>query len=187
MCAIKVILCGGNGGPCCQRLGSPTIFWCHVIFANFLKIISLSCSKLRMFAYTFLIFFMDLFRDWLHDRRDQQERLKSFRNAIDLFGLVWFVVGNMWLFGDDDSSCRHPNRSPIYNLCVAMLVINYIQICLPCIIAIILIPVFCFCMPCLIRLLARLHDPRATAVSDLLCILKLAFYCLGLWWSSWYF
>lgn len=54
------------------------------------------------------------------------------------------------------------SRSPIYGLCVSMLVINYVQICLPCIVAMIMIPVFCFCMPCLIRLLARLHDPRAT-------------------------
>ena len=52
---------------------------------------------------------------------------------------------------------RHPERSPIYGLCVSMLIINYIQICLPCIVAVIMIPVFCFCMPCLIRLLARLQ------------------------------
>lgn len=70
----------------------------------------------------------------------------------------------MWLFGDDDSGCENPTRSPIYILCISMLIINYIQICLPCIIAVIMIPIFCFCMPCLIRILARLHDPRATQV-----------------------
>ena len=50
-------------------------------------------------------------------------------------------------------------------LCVAMLVINYVQICLPCIVAILLIPIFCFCMPCLIRLLAHLQNNRAAVVS----------------------
>ena len=71
----------------------------------------------------------------------------------------------MWLFGDDDNSCRNPTHSPIYNLCVSMIVLNYIQICLPCILAILLIPIMCFCAPCLIRLLARLQDSRANAVS----------------------
>lgn len=70
----------------------------------------------------------------------------------------------MWLFGDDDNSCSHPGHSPVYNLCLSMLIINYVQICLPCIIAILLIPVFCFCMPCLIRILARLQDPRTVVV-----------------------
>ena len=47
-------------------------------------------------------------------------------------GLVWFLVGNMWLFGDDDSNlCKHAARSPIYVLCLSMVLINYIQICLP--------------------------------------------------------
>mmetsp|Transcript_18117 Transcript_18117/g.40168 ORF Transcript_18117/g.40168 Transcript_18117/m.40168 type:complete len:228 (+) Transcript_18117:187-870(+) len=120
-------------------------------------------TALRMAAYTVVVIFMNVFRAWLLERREQHDRLKSFRNTIDAFGLIWFVVGNMWLFGDDDDTCPHPH-SPIYNLCVSLLVINYIQICLPCIIAIVLIPIFCFCMPCLIRLLARLQDPRATVI-----------------------
>lgn len=108
---------------------------------------------------------MDIYRVWLQEHREYGERMKSIRNTIDVFGLIWFVVGNMWLFGDDDVICHHPERSPIYNLCVSLLVLNYVQICFPCIIAIILIPVFCFCMPCLIRLVARLQDPRASQVS----------------------
>jgi hypothetical protein len=43
-------------------------------------------------------------------------------------GLIWFVVGNMWLFGDDENSCKHPERSPVYSLCISMLIINYIQV-----------------------------------------------------------
>ena len=41
-----------------------------------------------------------------------------------------------------------------------MLVIQYAQICLPCLFAVAMVPVFCFCLPCVIRLLAALHDPQ---------------------------
>ena len=108
---------------------------------------------------------MDLHRVWLAEHREYSDRMRAIRNTIDAFGLIWFVVGNMWLFGDDNDICHHPERSPIYNLCLSLLVLNYMQICFPCIIAILLIPVFCFCMPCLIRVLARLQDPRTVVVS----------------------
>mmetsp|Transcript_24376 Transcript_24376/g.26645 ORF Transcript_24376/g.26645 Transcript_24376/m.26645 type:complete len:319 (-) Transcript_24376:757-1713(-) len=117
-------------------------------------------SALRLFAYSCIIFIIQYFRNWLRDHPDYHVRAINIRNTVDAFGLIWFVVGNMWLFGDDDNSCSHPEHSPVYNLCLSMLIINYVQICLPCIIAILLIPVFCFCMPCLIRILARLQDPR---------------------------
>jgi E3 ubiquitin-protein ligase RNF38/44 len=42
-----------------------------------------------------------------------------------------------------------------------MLLIQYGQICLPCLVAVAMVPVFCFCLPCVIRLLASLHDPQA--------------------------
>jgi len=118
-------------------------------------------SGLRLLTYTLVVCFMEYWRGWLQDRRETLERVKNFRNTVDAFGLIWFVVGNMWLFGDDDNRCINPTRSPVYNLCIAMLLINYVQICLPCILAIILIPIMCFCAPCLIRLMARLQDSRA--------------------------
>ena len=117
-----------------------------------------------MSAFTGMVYFMDTYRIWLQEHREYSERVRNLRNALEAFGLVWFVVGNIWLFGDDNDICHHPQRSPIYNLCVSLLVLNYVHICFPCIIAILLIPVFCFCMPCLIRLLARLQDPRASVV-----------------------
>lgn len=123
-----------------------------------------SLSAARLLAYDIVIVLMHISRDYLQSHPPIQSKAISVRNAIDAFGLVWFVVGNMWLFGDDDNSCAHPEHSPIYNLSLSMLIISYIQICLPCIIAILLIPVFCFCMPCLIRVLARLQDPRAVQV-----------------------
>lgn len=121
-------------------------------------------SSLRMLAYTMITIFMYIFRPFLTDRPEYMAKAVNIRNTIDAIGLAWFVVGNLWVLGDDGDECRHPQQSPIYNLCVSLLIINYIQLCLPCIIAILLIPVFCFCMPCLIRILARLQDPRSITV-----------------------
>jgi hypothetical protein len=112
----------------------------------------------RMAVYSMVVLLMYIFKIFLDNRPRLLVQINSFRNMIDALGLIWFVVGNMWLFGDDDNSCKHPEKSPIYGLCMSMLIINYIQICLPCILAAIMIPVFCFCMPCLIRLMARLNN-----------------------------
>jgi hypothetical protein len=121
-------------------------------------------SILRMFCYSTIIFFVQYARAYLLANASLYAKIISIRNTIEAFSLVWFVVGNMWLFGDDDNSCLHPEKSSIYNLCLSYLIIMYAQVCAPCIIAILLIPIFCFCLPCFIRILARLHDPRRTEV-----------------------
>lgn len=121
-------------------------------------------SILRMMAYSAIIFYIQFRRGYLQTNNETLIKAVSIRNTLEAFALVWFVVGNMWLFGDDDHSCSAQANSPIYNLCFSYLVIMYLQICAPCIVAILLIPVFCFCLPCFIRILARLHDPRRTEV-----------------------
>ena len=122
-----------------------------------------SLSAIRMATYSAIIVYMVTFRRVLERSPEDWHQLNGFKNIVDALGLVWFVVGNMWLFGDDDAqSCDHPDRSPVYRLAAIMLLINYIQICLPCIIAFAMIPGFCFCMPCLIRIVARLHGGRFT-------------------------
>lgn len=73
-------------------------------------------------------------------------------------------------------SCHHQIDSPVYNLCLAMLIISYVQICLPCILAAMLIPVFCFCMPCLIRVLARAQE--SPKVRYPLCLLSCFYFSL---------
>lgn len=127
-------------------------------------------SAIRMFVFSIIVFCIHLFRPWLTERPRYLAQATNTRNIVDALGLIWFVVGNIWLFGDDDNSCRHPEKSPIYGVGVAMLIISYIQICLPCIIAVALIPLFCFCMPCLIRALARLQNLRPNVVSLIFCI-----------------
>lgn len=34
---------------------------------------------------------------------DEQVRVTNIRNIIDALGLIWFVVGNMWLYGLDET------------------------------------------------------------------------------------
>lgn len=88
-------------------------------------------------------------------------RLYKARNALDVAGLIWFLVGNMWLFGgnSEEATCHKPTRSPVYNISLAMIILQYIQICLPCIIAVLMIPVLCFCLPCLVHVLRWFRDP----------------------------
>ncbi|KAJ1463067.1 hypothetical protein M885DRAFT_504596 [Pelagophyceae sp. CCMP2097] len=94
-------------------------------------------------------------------RRRAATLVTNARNALDGMALVWFVVGNMWLLGGaDDEGCAQAGQSPVYVACVAMLVVQYAQICLPCVCAMAMVPIFCFCLPCVIRLLATLHDPQ---------------------------
>ena len=100
------------------------------------------------------------------DARADARRLAALagnaRNVVDAAALIWFVVGNMWLLGGADKArCSEASRSPIYVVDVAMLLIQYAQICLPCLFAVAMVPVFCFCLPCVIRLLASLRNPAA--------------------------
>jgi hypothetical protein len=144
---------------------------CHLRLADgdiFLNCYSYACIQGEHLGWQdsrplFLTMYV-LWQSYFDERPHRQARLSSIRNIVDASGLIWFVIGNIWVFGDDLTHCVHPQLSPIYEMCVAMLIINYIQICLPCIVAIALIPIFCFCMPCLIRILARMQTARAPVV-----------------------
>lgn len=85
--------------------------------------------------------------------------LSNMRNALEACAIVWFIIGNMWLFstepGDPGTQCH----DWLYWVFVGMICAQYAQICLPCIVAIMLVPVFCFCLPCFVRLLSAIHDP----------------------------
>jgi len=115
-------------------------------------------SAIRIAIYTSLL--VSLYFVLLRRPRESSEVivLSNARNGVDALGLIWFVVGNMWLFGQAES-CTGASSSPVYQLCVAMILITYLHICLPCIIAMLMIPILCFCLPCVIRILSHLHDP----------------------------
>ncbi|CAN0384849.1 unnamed protein product [Ascophyllum nodosum] len=97
------------------------------------------------------------------DQRNQAvDQLSSnIRNSLDIVGLVWFVIGHLWLLQNEH--CSNPSESPIYQqLCLVYIIIMYIQICLPCILLMLLVPVICFCLPCVIRILGMLQGPQRT-------------------------
>ncbi|KAJ0231040.1 hypothetical protein HA466_0301980 [Hirschfeldia incana] len=69
-----------------------------------------------------------------------------FKMAIDCFFAVWFVVGNVWIFGGHSS----PSDSPkLYRLCIAFLTFSCIGYAMP----FILCATICCCLPCLISVL----------------------------------
>ncbi|CAK4103668.1 unnamed protein product [Aphanomyces euteiches] len=84
--------------------------------------------------------------------------LNSLKYSLELLGLFWFLVGNMWVISDEEH-CALKAGGHMYNLALAMIVICYVKIFLPCLLLVALLPIVCFCLPCLIRILNRIHDP----------------------------
>ncbi|XP_051119151.1 E3 ubiquitin-protein ligase At1g63170-like [Andrographis paniculata] len=71
--------------------------------------------------------------------------------ALDCFFAVWFVVGNVWIFGGHSSSAEAPN---VYRLCIVFLVFSCIGYAMP----FILCTTICCCLPCIISVLGFRED-----------------------------
>ncbi|KAG8375515.1 hypothetical protein BUALT_Bualt10G0107800 [Buddleja alternifolia] len=82
-------------------------------------------------------------------------RLKAFveylKMALDCFFAVWFVVGNVWVFGGHSSSSEAPN---LYRLCIVFLTFSCIGYAMP----FILCAAICCCLPCIISVLGFRED-----------------------------
>ncbi|PSS01165.1 E3 ubiquitin-protein like [Actinidia chinensis var. chinensis] len=82
-------------------------------------------------------------------------RLKTlveyFKMALDCFFAVWFVVGNVWIFGGHSSSSEAPN---LYRLCIVFLIFSCIGYAMP----FILCATICCCLPCIISVLGIRED-----------------------------
>lgn len=74
-----------------------------------------------------------------------------FKMALDCFFAVWFVVGNVWIFGDQSSSADAPN---LYRLSVVFLTISCIGYAMP----FILCGMICCCLPCIVSILGIRED-----------------------------
>ncbi|KAJ8527928.1 hypothetical protein K7X08_015379 [Anisodus acutangulus] len=92
--------------------------------------------------------------------RQSNARLGSlvdhFKMALDCFFAVWFVVGNVWIFGGHSSSSEAPN---LYRLCIAFLTIS----CIGYAMHFILCAMICCCLPCIISILGvreNMHGVR---------------------------
>ncbi|KAM3347645.1 hypothetical protein ACQJBY_021528 [Aegilops geniculata] len=71
--------------------------------------------------------------------------------ALDCFFAVWFVVGNVWIFGGRSSVHDAPN---LYRLCIVFLAFGFIGYALP----FILCTMICCCLPCIISMVGFHED-----------------------------
>ncbi|XP_057968411.1 E3 ubiquitin-protein ligase At1g63170-like isoform X2 [Malania oleifera] len=74
--------------------------------------------------------------------------MDHYKMALDCFFAVWFVVGNVWIFGGHASSSDAPN---LYRLCIVFLTFSCIGYAMP----FILCAIICCCLPCIISILGR--------------------------------
>ncbi|KAJ7551218.1 hypothetical protein O6H91_06G005200 [Diphasiastrum complanatum] len=88
------------------------------------------------------------------------ERLvENFKIALDCYFAVWFVVGNVWVFGGHSSSGEAPI---LYRLCIVFLTFSCIGYAMP----FILCATICCCLPCIIALLGfREEHPHGRGAS----------------------
>ncbi|KAL3633447.1 hypothetical protein CASFOL_022209 [Castilleja foliolosa] len=77
--------------------------------------------------------------------------VEYFKMALDCFFAVWFVVGNVWIFGGHSSSSEAPN---LYRLCIVFLTFSCIGYAMP----FILCTTICCCLPCIISVLGFRED-----------------------------
>lgn len=81
--------------------------------------------------------------------------VERFKMALDCFFAIWFVVGNVWIFGGHASSNEAPN---LYRLCIVFLTFSCIGYAMP----FILCATICCCLPCIISLLGFREDQTQT-------------------------
>jgi E3 ubiquitin-protein ligase RNF38/44 len=114
----------------------------------------------RLVLHLFAIFSVVIGARFLGRESRLLARLQTLRTLLDFCGMLWFLVGNLWLFGDDAKACHHRGNDPAFRLALVILAVQYGQLCLPCLMAVILLPIFCLCLPCIIRWLRRLQARR---------------------------
>ncbi|CAI0422597.1 unnamed protein product [Linum tenue] len=89
--------------------------------------------------------------------------------ALDCFFAVWFVVGNVWIFGGHAS----PDDAPkLYKLCIVFLTFSCIGYAMP----FILCATICCCLPCIISLLGYREEFSQTRGATTECINSLPTY-----------
>ncbi|KAM3688019.1 hypothetical protein ACB098_10G121900 [Castanea mollissima] len=81
--------------------------------------------------------------------------VEYFKMALDCFFAVWFVVGNVWIFGGHSSADEAPN---LYRLCIVFLTFSCIGYAMP----FILCATICCCLPCIISVLGFREDLAQT-------------------------
>ncbi|KAL5559233.1 hypothetical protein UlMin_035444 [Ulmus minor] len=77
--------------------------------------------------------------------------VEYFKMSLDCFFAIWFVVGNVWIFGGHSSVNAAPN---LYRLCIVFLTFSCIGYAMP----FILCATICCCLPCIISALGFRED-----------------------------
>ncbi|CAM8970227.1 unnamed protein product [Rhodiola kirilowii] len=90
----------------------------------------------------------------LSDRR-LKTIIEYFKMGLDCFFAIWFVVGNVWIFGGSSSASKAPN---LYWLCIVFLIFSCIGYAMP----FILCATICCCFPCIISILSLREDLNRT-------------------------
>ncbi|XP_021736798.1 E3 ubiquitin-protein ligase At1g63170-like isoform X1 [Chenopodium quinoa] len=86
-----------------------------------------------------------------------------FKMALDCFFAVWFVVGNVWIFGAHSSPSVAPK---LYRLCIVFLTFSCIGYALPFLLC---ATIFC-CLPCIISVMGIREDlskPRGASIETI--------------------
>ncbi|KAJ0715899.1 putative transcription factor C2H2 family [Helianthus annuus] len=88
--------------------------------------------------------------------------IEYYKMGLDCFFAVWFVVGNVWIFGSHSSFSDAPN---LYRLCIVFLTLSCLGYAMP----FILCATVCCCLPCIISVMGfreeQTHNRGATTES----------------------
>ncbi|KAI9107429.1 hypothetical protein K1719_021466 [Acacia pycnantha] len=96
-----------------------------------------------------------------------------FKMALDCFFAVWFVVGNVWIFGGHTTPSDAPK---LYRLCIVFLTFSCIGYAMP----FILCATICCCLPCIISVLGIREDFSQTRGATVESINALPIYKFSL-------
>ncbi|GJP63183.1 hypothetical protein CLOP_g20251 [Closterium sp. NIES-67] len=92
---------------------------------------------------------------WLVDELQDDARIMAlverYKVTLDCFFAVWFVLGNVWVFGAHSAATTAPN---LYNLCVLLITLSCVGYALP----FLLCAAICCCLPCLLHLVGYEPD-----------------------------
>ncbi|CAI5493211.1 unnamed protein product [Closterium sp. Naga37s-1] len=91
---------------------------------------------------------------WIVDELQDDARVlalvERYKVTLDCFFAVWFVLGNVWVFGAHSAATTAPN---LYNLSVLFITLSCVSYAMP----FLLCAAICCCLPCLLHLLGHPH------------------------------
>lgn len=136
----------------------------HEAEANARRWVGVNAVRLALTTYTVVVRYVYVEARGWDESTPAVRYVTNARNGLELIKIIWFVIGNMWIFpglrnsGTDDD-CPGCTHTPVFWFCVATIGVQYLEIFFFCLLAILLVPVFCFCLPCFVQFLAAVHDP----------------------------